>query len=153
VQADLTGPFEVLSRIPNSTYRIYGLSGEPVRDVKRHGAPGAGSEASCRAQVREGTIAAPAPAGERGVLPAARQVAMQTDIPEGQVARGRQELHVAQEALYQAIIVRRTKALSAEATELAGAPDPGPVRAWGREPGSGLTSESAGARPGGTGKG
>src|SRR5665213_2230125 len=33
-QIDLTGPFEVLSRIPNSTYRIYGLSGETVRDIK-----------------------------------------------------------------------------------------------------------------------
>jgi cyclohexyl-isocyanide hydratase len=33
-QIDLTGPFEVLSRIPNSTYRIYGKSLEPVRDVK-----------------------------------------------------------------------------------------------------------------------
>jgi cyclohexyl-isocyanide hydratase len=33
-QIDLTGPFEVLSRIPNSTYRIYGKSTEPVRDVK-----------------------------------------------------------------------------------------------------------------------
>lgn len=33
-QIDLTGPFEVLSRIPNSTYRIYGKTTEPVRDVK-----------------------------------------------------------------------------------------------------------------------
>jgi cyclohexyl-isocyanide hydratase len=33
-QIDLTGPFEVLSRIPNSTYRIYGKTVEPVRDVK-----------------------------------------------------------------------------------------------------------------------
>jgi len=33
-QIDLTGPFEVLVRIPNSTYRIYGKSAEPVRDVK-----------------------------------------------------------------------------------------------------------------------
>ena len=33
-QIDFTGPFEVLSRIPNSTYRIYGKSLEPVRDVK-----------------------------------------------------------------------------------------------------------------------
>ena len=32
-QIDLTGPFEVLSRIPNSTYRIYGVSADPVRDV------------------------------------------------------------------------------------------------------------------------
>jgi cyclohexyl-isocyanide hydratase len=32
-QIDLTGPFEVLSRIPNSTYRIYGLSDRPVRDI------------------------------------------------------------------------------------------------------------------------
>jgi len=33
-QIDLTGPFEVLSRIPNSTYRIYGKTTAPVRDVK-----------------------------------------------------------------------------------------------------------------------
>lgn len=33
-QIDLTGPFEVLSRIPNSTYRIYGKTGRAVRDIK-----------------------------------------------------------------------------------------------------------------------
>jgi cyclohexyl-isocyanide hydratase len=33
-QIDLTGPFEVLSRIPNATYRIYGKTPAPVRDVK-----------------------------------------------------------------------------------------------------------------------
>jgi cyclohexyl-isocyanide hydratase len=33
-QIDLTGPFEVLSRIPNSTYRLYGRTTEPVRDIK-----------------------------------------------------------------------------------------------------------------------
>jgi cyclohexyl-isocyanide hydratase len=33
-QIDLTGPFEVLSRIPNSTYRIYGKATAPVRDLK-----------------------------------------------------------------------------------------------------------------------
>jgi len=33
-QIDLTGPFEVLSRLPNSTTRIYGLTADPVRDVK-----------------------------------------------------------------------------------------------------------------------
>jgi len=33
-QIDLTGPLEVLSRIPNSTYRIYGKTAEPVRDLK-----------------------------------------------------------------------------------------------------------------------
>src|SRR5580693_3727318 len=33
-QIDLTGPFEVLSRIPNSTYRIYAKTPAPVRDVK-----------------------------------------------------------------------------------------------------------------------
>jgi len=31
-QMDLTGPFEVLSRLPNSTYRIYGKTVAPVRD-------------------------------------------------------------------------------------------------------------------------
>jgi cyclohexyl-isocyanide hydratase len=31
-QIDLTGPFEVLSRIPNSTYQIFGKSIVPVRD-------------------------------------------------------------------------------------------------------------------------
>jgi cyclohexyl-isocyanide hydratase len=33
-QIDLTGPFEVLSRLPNSTYRIYAKTADPVRDVK-----------------------------------------------------------------------------------------------------------------------
>jgi cyclohexyl-isocyanide hydratase len=33
-QIDLTGPFEVLSRLPNSTYRIYGKTTEAVRDLK-----------------------------------------------------------------------------------------------------------------------
>jgi cyclohexyl-isocyanide hydratase len=33
-QIDLTGPFEVLSRIPNSTYRLYGTGAREVRDVK-----------------------------------------------------------------------------------------------------------------------
>ena len=33
-QIDLTGPFEVLSRIPNATYRLYGVHGGTVRDVK-----------------------------------------------------------------------------------------------------------------------
>ncbi len=33
-QIDLTGPFEVLSRIPNSTYRLYGRTAETVRDLK-----------------------------------------------------------------------------------------------------------------------
>ncbi len=32
-QIDLTGPFEVLSRLPNSTYRIYGATIAPVRDI------------------------------------------------------------------------------------------------------------------------
>jgi cyclohexyl-isocyanide hydratase len=33
-QIDLTGPFEVLSRIANSTYRIDGKTAAPVRDLK-----------------------------------------------------------------------------------------------------------------------
>ena len=33
-QIDLTGPFEVLSRIPNATYRLYGARRSDVRDVK-----------------------------------------------------------------------------------------------------------------------
>ena len=33
-QIDLTGPFEVLSRIPNATYRVYGKTAAPVRDLK-----------------------------------------------------------------------------------------------------------------------
>lgn len=33
-QIDLTGPFEVLSRIPNASYRIYGKAAQPVRDMK-----------------------------------------------------------------------------------------------------------------------
>ena len=32
-QIDLTGPFEVLSRIPNATHHIYGKTAEMVRDV------------------------------------------------------------------------------------------------------------------------
>jgi cyclohexyl-isocyanide hydratase len=32
-QTDLTGPFEVLSRIPNATHRIYAKSLSPVRDL------------------------------------------------------------------------------------------------------------------------
>jgi cyclohexyl-isocyanide hydratase len=31
---DLTGPLEVPSRISNSTYRIYGKTTEPIRDLK-----------------------------------------------------------------------------------------------------------------------
>lgn len=34
-QIDLTGPFEVLSRLPNSTYKIYGKTTEPVRDIRK----------------------------------------------------------------------------------------------------------------------
>ncbi len=33
-QMDLTGPFEVLSRIPNATCRIFAKTTEPVRDVR-----------------------------------------------------------------------------------------------------------------------
>lgn len=33
-QIDLTGPFEVLSRLPNSTVGIFGRTAEPVRDLK-----------------------------------------------------------------------------------------------------------------------
>ena len=33
-QIDLTGPFEVLSRIPDSTYRIYGKTLDPSPDVR-----------------------------------------------------------------------------------------------------------------------
>jgi cyclohexyl-isocyanide hydratase len=32
-QIDLTGPFEVLSRVPNSTYRTYAKRDSPVRDL------------------------------------------------------------------------------------------------------------------------
>jgi cyclohexyl-isocyanide hydratase len=32
-QIDLTGPFEVLSRVPNSTYQSYARTGSPVRDL------------------------------------------------------------------------------------------------------------------------
>ena len=32
-QIDLTGPFEVLSRLPNATYCLYGRTLEPVRDL------------------------------------------------------------------------------------------------------------------------
>jgi cyclohexyl-isocyanide hydratase len=33
-QVDLTGPHEVLSRLPDSTYRIYGRTRDPVADMK-----------------------------------------------------------------------------------------------------------------------
>jgi cyclohexyl-isocyanide hydratase len=33
-QIDLTGPFEVLSRIPNSTYRLFARTAAPVRDIR-----------------------------------------------------------------------------------------------------------------------
>lgn len=33
-QIDLTGPFEVFSRLPNSTYRVFGKTAAPVRDVR-----------------------------------------------------------------------------------------------------------------------
>jgi cyclohexyl-isocyanide hydratase len=33
-QIDLTGPFEVLSRLPHSTLRIYGKTSAPVRDIQ-----------------------------------------------------------------------------------------------------------------------
>jgi cyclohexyl-isocyanide hydratase len=33
-QIDITGPFEVLSRLPNSTYRIYAATLSPLRDVQ-----------------------------------------------------------------------------------------------------------------------
>jgi cyclohexyl-isocyanide hydratase len=32
-QIDLTGPFEALSRVPNSTYQTYAKTGAPVRDL------------------------------------------------------------------------------------------------------------------------
>lgn len=32
-QIDLTGPFEVLSRLPNSTFKVYAKGTDPVRDV------------------------------------------------------------------------------------------------------------------------
>lgn len=33
-QIDLTGPFEVLSRMPDVTHRLYGPTGAPVRDIQ-----------------------------------------------------------------------------------------------------------------------
>jgi cyclohexyl-isocyanide hydratase len=33
-QIDLTGPFEVLARVPNSTYRLYSKDGGMIRDLK-----------------------------------------------------------------------------------------------------------------------
>jgi cyclohexyl-isocyanide hydratase len=33
-QADLTGPFEVLSRVPDSTFHVIGKTRDPVRDVR-----------------------------------------------------------------------------------------------------------------------
>src|SRR5215475_8787688 len=33
-QADFTGPFEILSRVPNSTFHIVAKSRQPVRDAR-----------------------------------------------------------------------------------------------------------------------
>ena len=33
-QVDLTGPFEVLSRLSHSSYRVYGKTTAPVRDAR-----------------------------------------------------------------------------------------------------------------------
>jgi len=33
-QIDLTGPFEVFSRLPTSTYRVFGKTSTPVRDLR-----------------------------------------------------------------------------------------------------------------------
>ena len=33
-QIDLTGPFEILSRIPNSTYRVFAKAMSPIRDFR-----------------------------------------------------------------------------------------------------------------------
>jgi cyclohexyl-isocyanide hydratase len=33
-QIDVTGPFEVLSRLPNATHRLYGVADSAVRDIK-----------------------------------------------------------------------------------------------------------------------
>ncbi|WP_048757233.1 DJ-1/PfpI family protein, partial [Afipia felis] len=33
-QIDLTGPFEILSRMPNSTYHLYGKTTDTVRDIR-----------------------------------------------------------------------------------------------------------------------
>ena len=33
-QIDLTGPFEVLSRIPSATYKLYGKTAETIRDLR-----------------------------------------------------------------------------------------------------------------------
>jgi cyclohexyl-isocyanide hydratase len=33
-QIDLTGPFEVFSRIPNSSYRVFGKTKASVRDLR-----------------------------------------------------------------------------------------------------------------------
>lgn len=32
-QIDLTGPFEVLSRLPNARHRVYGRNADPVRAI------------------------------------------------------------------------------------------------------------------------
>ena len=33
-QIDVTGPFEVFSRLPNSTYRLFATTTSPVRDTR-----------------------------------------------------------------------------------------------------------------------
>ena len=70
-QIDLTGPFEVLSRIPNSTYRIYGKTAEPVRDLQGPAADagcGAGGRAATRRAARARRLWPGGADGGRGVL-------------------------------------------------------------------------------------
>ena len=57
-QIDLTGPFEVLSRIPNATHRIYAKSPGPVRDLM-----GLRLARTQRLRKRRGSTSSTCPAG------------------------------------------------------------------------------------------
>ena len=58
-QIDLTGPFEVLSRIPNTTHRIYAKSPGPVRDLMG----GYASPRTRRSRKRRSSTSCTCPAG------------------------------------------------------------------------------------------
>jgi hypothetical protein len=57
-QIDQTGPFEVLSRIPNVTHRIYARLAAPVRDLQA-----CASRRMRRSPMRHGWTSCTSPAG------------------------------------------------------------------------------------------
>jgi hypothetical protein len=77
-QIDLTGPFEVLSRIRNATYCIYGKTAAPVRDLKglwlTPDATPADGRPSCTGRLRPGSLDSGTPeTAPAAILEQARQ--------------------------------------------------------------------------------